>query len=64
MIEDSSETHAGIALNEKIAGLTIPDITCKLNLSNGFRGSDLSFHKWCYDPSVLHWNKARNKVRI
>jgi predicted transcriptional regulator len=64
LIEDSNEIHAGIALNEKIAGLTFPDITGKLDFNSGFRGSDLLFHKWCYDLFVFHWNKARKKVRV
>ena len=64
LVEDSNDIHAGIALNEEIAGLTFPDMTGRLDFNSGFRSSDLLFHKWCYDLFIFHWNKARKKVRI
>jgi predicted transcriptional regulator len=64
LVEDSIGIHAGIALNEKMAGLTFPDMTGRLDFNSGFRSSDLLFHKWCHDLFEFHWNKARKKIRI
>jgi predicted transcriptional regulator len=65
LMENSSNIKAGLALNEKIAGLTFPDVTTgRLDFNSGFRSTDLLFHKWCYDLFVVHWNNAKKKVRI
>ena len=64
LIEDPNDIHAGIALNEKIAGLTFPDMTGRLDFNSGFRSGDHLFHKWCHDLFVFHWNKARKKLRV
>jgi predicted transcriptional regulator len=65
LIEDVRSIKAGIALNEKIAGLTFPDIMGKkLDFNSGFRSNDPIFCKWCQDLFVFHWNKAGKKVQI
>jgi predicted transcriptional regulator len=64
LIEDPSDIKAGIALNEKIAGLTFPDTTGKLDFNGGFRSSNPIFCKWCQDLFEFHWNKAGKKVHI
>jgi predicted transcriptional regulator len=64
LIEDPTDIKAGIALNEKIAGVTLPDITGKLDFNSGFRSSNPIFRKWCQDLFVFHWNKAGKKVHI
>jgi predicted transcriptional regulator len=65
MIEYSNDIKAGIALNEKIAGLTFPDTTGKkLDFNSGFRSSNPIFRKWCQDLFEFHWNKAGKKVQI
>ena len=65
LIEDVKNIKAGIALNEKIAGLTFPDIIGKkLDFNSGFRSSNPIFHKWCQDLFEFHWNKAGKKVQI
>jgi predicted transcriptional regulator len=64
LIQDPNDIKAGIALNEKIAGLTFPDIMGKLDFNSGFRSNDPIFRKWCQDLFVFHWNKAGKKVHI
>jgi predicted transcriptional regulator len=64
LIEDANDINAGIALNEKIAGLTFPDTTGKLDFNSGFGSSNLIFRKWCQDLFVIHWNRAGKKVHI
>jgi predicted transcriptional regulator len=64
LIEDPNDIKAGIALNEKIAGLTFPDIMGKLDFNSGFKSSNPIFRKWCQDLFLFHWNKAGKKVQI
>ena len=64
LIEDPNNINAGIALNEKIAGLTFPDTTGKLDFNSGFRSDNLVFRKWCQDLFVFHWNKKGKRVQI
>jgi predicted transcriptional regulator len=59
------KVQVSIALNEKIAGLTFPDITGKkLDFNSGFKSSNPVFRMWCQDLFEFHWNKAGKKVRI
>lgn len=64
LIEDPNDIKAGMALNEKIAGFTFPDITGKLDFNSGFSSSNPLFRKWCQDLFVFHWNKAGKKVQL
>jgi predicted transcriptional regulator len=64
LIEDPNDIKAGIALNEKIAGLSFPDITGKLDFNSGFRSNNPLFRKWCQDLFVFHWNKKGKRVQI
>jgi hypothetical protein len=64
LIEDPNDIKTGMALNDKIAGVTFPDITGNLDFNSGFRSSNPSFHKWCQDLFVVHWNKKGRRVRI
>jgi predicted transcriptional regulator len=64
LIEDPDEIKVGIALNEKIAGVTFPDAMGKLDFNGGFRSSNPLFHKWCQDLFVIHWNKKGRRVHI
>jgi predicted transcriptional regulator len=65
LIEDPNDIKAGIALNEKIAGVTFLDIMGKkLDFNSGFRSSNPIFRKWCQDLFEFHWNKAGKKVQI
>jgi predicted transcriptional regulator len=64
LIEDPIDIKAGIALNEKIAGLTFPDIMGKLDFNSGFRSNDSIFRKWCQDLFEYHWSKAGKNMLI
>jgi predicted transcriptional regulator len=64
LIEDPNDIKAGIALNEKIAGLTFPNATGKLDFNSGFGSNNPIFRKWCQDLFEFHWNRAGKKVRI
>ncbi|MDQ4067595.1 MAG: hypothetical protein M3114_08415, partial [Thermoproteota archaeon] len=64
LIQDPNDIKAGMALNEKIAGVTFPDITGKLDFNSGFRSNNPIFRKWCEDLFVFHWNKKGKRVQI
>lgn len=64
LIEDPNDIKAGIALNEKIAGLGFPDFTGRLDFNRGFRSSSPIFRKWCKDLFLFHWNKKGKRVKI
>jgi predicted transcriptional regulator len=64
LIEDPNDIKTGIALNEKIAGVTFPDAMGKLDFNGGFRSDNPLFHKWCQDLFVSHWNKKGKRVQI
>jgi predicted transcriptional regulator len=55
---------AGLALNEKTAGVTFPDSSGKLDFDAGFASDNPRFHKWCEDLFVFHWNKAKPMRRL
>ena len=64
LIEDPTDIIAGIAMNEKIAGVTFPGAMGKLDFNGGFRSSNPLFRKWCQDLFVIHWNKKGKRVQI
>jgi predicted transcriptional regulator len=64
LIEDPNYIKAGMALNEKIAGVTFPDITGKLDFNSGFRSDKPLFRKWCQDLFEIYWNKKGRRVQI
>jgi predicted transcriptional regulator len=64
LIEDPIDIKTGIAMNEKIAGVTFPDTMGKLDFNGGFRSDNPLFHKWCQDLFVSHWNKKGKRVQI
>jgi predicted transcriptional regulator len=64
LMEDSNDIKAGIALNEKIAGVTFPNTTGKLDFNGGFRSGNPLFRKWCEDLFEIHWNKKGKRVQI
>jgi predicted transcriptional regulator len=61
LIKDPNDIKVGIALNEKLARLTFPDTTGKLDFNSGFSSNDPAFCKWCRDLFDFHWNKAGKK---
>jgi predicted transcriptional regulator len=64
LIDDPTDIIAGIAMNEKIAGVTFPGAMGKLDFNGGFRSSNPLFRKWCQDLFVIHWNKKGKRVQI
>ena len=64
LIEDPIDIKAGMALNEKIAGVAFPDITGKIDFDSGFRSTNPLFRKWCEDLFTFHWNKKGKRVKI
>jgi len=63
LIKDD-EIKAGIALNEKVAGLTFADNMGRLDFNSGFSSNDLAFRRWCQDLFDFHWNKKGRKVQL
>jgi predicted transcriptional regulator len=64
LIEDPNDIKVGIALNEKIAGLTFPNTTGKLDFNSGFRSDNPVFRQWCQDLFEYHWSKVGRNVFI
>ena len=54
------KVSAGLALNEKTAGVTFPDLAGKIDFNSGFAGGDPKFRKWCTDLFMFHWNEAKH----
>jgi predicted transcriptional regulator len=55
----AEKVYAGLALNEKLAGVAIADLTGKIDFNSGFASGDPKFHKWCTDLFMFHWNEAK-----
>jgi predicted transcriptional regulator len=53
------KVYAGLALNEKTAGVTFANLTGKIDFNSGFGSGDPKFHKWCTDLFMFHWNEAK-----
>jgi predicted transcriptional regulator len=64
LMENPNDIKAGMALNEKIAGVIFPTITGNLDFNSGLRSSNPIFRKWCQDLFVFHWNKKGKRVQI
>jgi predicted transcriptional regulator len=58
----SHEIIAGMALNEKIAGLLLPDLRGSLDFNSGFISSNLSFCKWCQDLYNYIWSESEKAI--
>ena len=58
----SHEIIAGMALNEKVAGLLLPDLRGSLDFNSGFISSSLSFCKWCQDLFGYVWNGSEKSI--
>ncbi len=64
LMRESKDIKAGIVLNERTAGLTLPDLSGRLDFNSGFRSRDMLFHKWCFDLFNHHWNKTHRKIAL
>jgi predicted transcriptional regulator len=58
----SHEIVAGIALNEKVAGVLLPDLRGSLDFNSGFIGNNLSFCKWCQDLFNYVWKQSEKTI--
>jgi predicted transcriptional regulator len=58
----SYEIIAGIALNEKMAGLLLPDLRGSLDFNSGFISNSLSFCKWCQDLFDYVWDRSEKTI--
>lgn len=58
----SHDIIAGIALNEKVAGVLLPDLKGNLDFNSGFVGSTISFRKWCQDLFEHVWDRSEKTV--
>jgi predicted transcriptional regulator len=58
----SHEIITGIALNEKVAGLLLPDLKGSLDFNSGFISSSLSFCKWCQDLFGYVWDRSEKTI--
>jgi predicted transcriptional regulator len=56
----SHKIIAGIALNEKVAGVLMSDLKGSLDFNSGF--SSLSFRKWCQDLFNYVWNESEKTI--
>jgi predicted transcriptional regulator len=52
------DVKVAIAVNEKIAGVTFPDLKGKMDFNSGFTSS-IDFHKWCNDIFSFYWNRSK-----
>jgi predicted transcriptional regulator len=58
----SHEIIAGIALNEKVADLLLPDLRGSLDFNSGFISNSLSFCKWCQDLFGYVWDRSEKTI--
>jgi predicted transcriptional regulator len=58
----SHEIVAGIALNEKVADLLLPDLRGSLDFNSGFISNSLSFCKWCQDLFGYVWDRSEKTI--
>jgi predicted transcriptional regulator len=57
-----NEVRLLIAMNEKTAAVTFPDLKGRIDFSRGFRGNKPGFHKWCHDIYTFYWDKSKKKL--
>jgi predicted transcriptional regulator len=53
------DVKVAIAMNEKIAGVTFPDLKGKMDFNSGFTGSNINFHKWCNSVFTFYWDRSK-----
>ena len=54
-----NEVKVCIVMNEKLAGLCLPDPNGKIDFSAGFASRKPRFHKWCKDLFLHYWEEAK-----
>jgi len=58
------DVKIAIAMNEKIAGITFPDLKGKIDFNSGFTSSNIDFHKWCNNVFTFYWDKSKKPVKL
>jgi len=58
------DVRVAMALNEKLAGVCLPDLNGRVDFSAGFSGNDERFMKWCRDLFEHYWTKATTRPPI
>ena len=53
------DVKVAIAMNEKIAGIAIPDLKGKMDFNSGFTSSSIDFHKWCNNVFSFFWARSK-----
>ncbi|MEM0129087.1 MAG: ArsR family transcriptional regulator [Thermoplasmata archaeon] len=53
------EIPMGIAMNEQLAGIGVPDRRGRIDLTTGMRGRSVPFRQWCRDLFEHYWAIAR-----
>lgn len=57
------DLKAGIAMNERRAGVTFADLKGKLDMSSGFGSDDRGIRSWCKDLFLYYWQTAGKEMR-
>src|ERR671919_29267 len=60
----SHDIIAGIALNEKVAGVLLPDLKGNLDFNSSLISSSVSFRKWCQDLFDYIWNGSERTILL
>lgn len=53
------DANVAIAMNEKIAGVTFPDLKGKMDFDSGFTSGSTDFHNWCNDLFTFYWGRSK-----
>ncbi len=53
------DVKVAFAMNEKIAGVTFPDLKGRMDFNSGFTGSNINFHKWCNNVFTFYWDRSK-----
>jgi predicted transcriptional regulator len=63
-MKEASDIGAGIVLNERTTGLTLPDLKGKWDFNCGFGGNEKLFYKWCFDLFDYYWSNTNRKILL
>lgn len=58
-IRSVAEVRVGLSLNDKLAGVTFPDKTGRIDFNCGFHSSEVQFHRWCRDLFAFNWERSK-----
>ena len=55
----AKDVRVALAMNERQAGVCLPDLKGRADFSAGFVGTDRAFLGWCRDLFEHHWAESR-----